>query len=337
MKISVIVPVYNVEAYLSEAIESVMGQTYDQWELLLIDDGSTDESGAICDQYCGKEPRRIRVIHTENHGLLTARLTGIGEATGDVLVAMDSDDTLRTDALEKIAECFRETACDMVIYNAGNCPDFAVAPISHAFQENRLFDKTSMGEVYKGLVRGDIPNSVCVKATRASCIRIPDHFHGLKVINGEDLLLSTCFLAGCHRVMCINEGLYHYRIRQGSIVHTFNANRKDSVKFVHAELAGYIDRWGMPELKPLHNARKVRGWVENVKQLLKYGHSMDRQSVKKELISMAEDPYFRDSYENMEPSELSRADRVVARCLYRKRFFVLHTLYGLKKMVDAVH
>lgn len=337
MKISVIAPVFNVEEYVADCIESVMAQTHTDIELLLIDDGSTDISGAICDQYQEKNPHRIRTIHTENHGPLEARLIGIQEATGEVLVFVDSDDSIRADALEIISDCFQKNACDMVIYNSGTCPNYASAPTCHSFRDCRIFDESAMSELYRGLIRGDIPNSLWIKAVRTSCVSIPDHFRNRRIMHGEDLLLSACFLSGCRRVACINDGLYYYRIRSGSIVHTFNAGLKDALKTVHAEIGNYIDLWGMPELKPLHNARKVQGWVVNLKFLLKHRRSMDEKEVKRELNALAEDGYFRESYENMEPSELSRTDRIVARCLYRKRFFVLRTLYGLKKLVDKVH
>ena len=337
MKISIIVPVYNVDEYLADCINSVISQTYKNVELLLIDDGSTDHSGEICDQYREKDPNRIRVFHTDNHGPLGARLIGIESATGDVLVFVDSDDSLRADALEKISDCFQKHACDMVIYHAEMCPYYAATPMRHPFRDDRLFEEAAMEELYKGLLRGDIPNSLCIKAVRASCVRIPEHFRNRKLMNGEDLLLSACFLTGCRRVACINEGLYYYRIRQGSIVRSFNAGLKESLKFVHTELGYYIDLWGATDLRPLHNARKVCGWIANLKQLLQYRHSIEKKAVRQELDSLADDRYFRDAYENMDHAGLSRSDRVAAWCLYHKQYFVLNTLYGLKKLADKVY
>ena len=90
---SVIVPVYNVEEYLSKCIESVLGQTYTQFELILVNDGSTDNCGKICDEYAAKD-RRIRVVHKENGGLVSARQKGAGEATGDYVCCLDGDDWL---------------------------------------------------------------------------------------------------------------------------------------------------------------------------------------------------------------------------------------------------
>ncbi|HFI0030673.1 TPA: glycosyltransferase family 2 protein [Streptococcus suis] len=97
--ISIIVPVYNVENYLDECIQTVLAQTYSNWELLLINDGSTDSSGTICDDYA-KGDERIRVIHKNNGGLSDARNAGIDNCTGEYITFLDSDDGIREDFLE---------------------------------------------------------------------------------------------------------------------------------------------------------------------------------------------------------------------------------------------
>ena len=115
LKFSVLVPVYNVEKYVGECIESVLGQSYNNFELILVDDGSTDRSGALCDEYAAKDSR-IRVFHKENAGLLHTRRFGIERATGDVFVFLDSDDSLKPDALEKIGCTMEKYGCDCVVY-----------------------------------------------------------------------------------------------------------------------------------------------------------------------------------------------------------------------------
>ena len=92
-KISVIVPVYKAEKYVGECIESILSQTYTDFELLLVDDGSPDKSGEICDYYAGKDPRII-VYHKENGGVSSARNYGIEHAVGEWICFVDSDDTI---------------------------------------------------------------------------------------------------------------------------------------------------------------------------------------------------------------------------------------------------
>lgn len=333
MKISVIIPVYNVEDYLSECMESVIRQTYQDFEIVLVDDGSTDNSGLICEEYAVCYPQKIKVIHKENGGLLKARITGIREALGDVLVFLDSDDTLKQDALERINSYFVETVCDMLIYNAEETPSYASIIVRHPFKNEQIFDEKSKKDIYVKLLLGELPNSVCLKAIRSSCVYLSHHYFDYRVINGEDLLLTACFLTNCKKIICINDGLYYYRNRPGSAVHQFNMEKKDSVKIVHIELGKYLDQWGIPELKPLHNARKVRGWTDQLKLLLENKKNMENNEFYKELDNMSTDSYFVEAYNNMDALLLSPSDRRLAYLLYKRRYSIIFLICFVKQVL----
>ncbi|MDE7095803.1 MAG: glycosyltransferase, partial [Anaeroplasmataceae bacterium] len=105
--ISIIVPVYNVKDYLKACIDSILTQSYQYYEVILVDDGSTDESGLICDEYANKDSR-IKVIHKENGGLSSARNAGIDVANYDVLSFIDSDDYIEPTFLERLIQPFNE-------------------------------------------------------------------------------------------------------------------------------------------------------------------------------------------------------------------------------------
>ena len=112
MKVSVIIPVYNVEKYLPRCIKSVLDQTYQDLEIILVDDGTKDNSGIMCDEYATKD-NRIRVIHKENGGLSSARNSGIEIATGDAVFFLDSDDYLPTECIEKMVCLMEEKDADI--------------------------------------------------------------------------------------------------------------------------------------------------------------------------------------------------------------------------------
>lgn len=112
-KVTVIMPVYNSQKYVGEAIESILKQTLTEFELLLVDDGSTDESGAICDQYAGKDAR-IRVIHKENGGICSARNAGLAAARGEYLAFCDNDDKYLPDLLKDNYELAKKYDADIV-------------------------------------------------------------------------------------------------------------------------------------------------------------------------------------------------------------------------------
>lgn len=112
--VSVIVPAYNIEGYIGECIESIIAQTYCDWELILVDDGATDRTGEICDEYAKKDDR-IRVLHKENGGLVSARKSGLKEATGEYIFYVDGDDWITPDALDVLCTCAKEESADIVI------------------------------------------------------------------------------------------------------------------------------------------------------------------------------------------------------------------------------
>ena len=118
-KITVIIPVYNVEKYLKEAIEATINQTYKNLEIILVDDGSTDSSGKICDEYAKKD-NRIKVIHQENRGMSGARNVGLECATGKYIMFSDSDDTFELNACEKLYNFIEKTNADYVVGNYTN-------------------------------------------------------------------------------------------------------------------------------------------------------------------------------------------------------------------------
>lgn len=113
-EVSMIVPVYQVEKYIGQCIESVLNQTFQDFELILIDDGSKDDSGRICDFYAAKD-ERIRVIHTENRGAASARNTGLDLASGRYITFLDGDDYLADNMIERLHQVIEDSAYDMVV------------------------------------------------------------------------------------------------------------------------------------------------------------------------------------------------------------------------------
>lgn len=114
MKISIIIPVYNVEKYLEECIKSVLNQNYDNYEIILIDDGSTDNSGKICDEYA-KKSKKVKTFHKVNGGLSDARNYGIEKAEGDYIIFVDSDDYIQKDILNKMVNKLEKEKCEILI------------------------------------------------------------------------------------------------------------------------------------------------------------------------------------------------------------------------------
>lgn len=154
-KFSIVVPVYNVEKYIDRCVASIVNQTYTNWEMILVDDGSPDNCPKLCDEYAEKD-ERIRVIHQSNKGLSGARNTGIKHIRGDMLLLVDSDDWLVDDALAGIADSFTDDM-DMCFY------DYYEAVGGVKFNRNRCFDRDSIDFNAPGQYSiDDLEKAVCM-------------------------------------------------------------------------------------------------------------------------------------------------------------------------------
>lgn len=158
--------VYNTEKYLRECLDSVLNQSYKNFELLIVDDGSTDGSGKVCDEYAEKDSR-VRVIHTENRGLLLARRTAFENARGDYFIFFDSDDTVDPKIFTLINEEIQKSHCDMVFFDLSKCYSDGTSAHEKLFDERKTFDKSNKRELWELLLSSRF-NSLCLKCIRRS-------------------------------------------------------------------------------------------------------------------------------------------------------------------------
>lgn len=209
-KVSIIIPVYNVEKYLSQCIDSVLEQTFTDLDILVIDDGSTDRSGSICDEYAAKESR-IRVFHTENRGLSAARNYGLDRCNGDYFAFLDSDDWLENRAIELLVESILSEDADIAVcghyvewedYSEVEIvPDAPRISTGNAIVNEYLHGLGIGVQVWNKLYRSSVFNR----------IRFPEH----RLY--EDIATTYKFLETANRLVRVPELLVHYRMRKSSI------------------------------------------------------------------------------------------------------------------------
>lgn len=209
-KISVIVPVYKVEPYLRKCLDSIVTQTYQNLEIILVDDGSPDNCGAICDEYAAKDGR-IRVIHQENKGVSAARNAGLDAAAGDYIGWVDSDDWIEPDMFEYLLKNAQEQDADITV-----CGHYEVHKETELFcgwTEARLLDTEA---ALKLLLENDqMKNLLWDRLWRREILE------GLIFPVGrtyEDIAVMHRLFLKAHRILCLPEAKYHYLQRQGSIV-----------------------------------------------------------------------------------------------------------------------
>ena len=187
VKFSIIVPVFNCESYLDRCISSVVEQTYTNWELILVNDGSTDASGALCDAFHNNYPDKVRVMHQENAGVLYARRAGMAMASGEYLCFLDSDDYWDRDLLERVDAQQRITDADIIVFGYRMINELQVIGQVHRVSESTFCVKPDFSFVYDQILGGLI-SSVWSAVVRSSLRDMERDYSPYKgVFKGEDL------------------------------------------------------------------------------------------------------------------------------------------------------
>ena len=211
--ISVIIPVYNVGEYLAACVDSVLAQSHRDLEIILVDDGSTDGSGELCDEYARKEAR-VRVLHKENGGLSSARNVGIPLATGGYITFVDSDDVLLPDALEYLYRLARETGANMSVCQRGLLSESGEPLPERGRRKDRLF--CGNGRCMAGFFRArEFHGAVWGKLYRRwlfNALRFPEGKYC------EDVFVAYLVAANCNVIAVGKEKKYLYSLRKDSII-----------------------------------------------------------------------------------------------------------------------
>lgn len=228
IKISVVVPIYNAGKYLQTCLTSIINQTYQNFEAILVDDGSTDDSGLICDQFAGQD-ERLQVIHKRNEGLICARKTGLMAAHGDYIAFVDADDWVDADFLETGVRRMEHEKADIVITGCirenGICPETVQNRIGSG-----IFDVLGLvNEVYPRMLHyeafyefGILPyiwNKFYKKQLLELCYEDID----TRIYDGEDVAVVYPYLLKVQKAVITEDAKYHYRIHSESMT----ANRRE--------------------------------------------------------------------------------------------------------------
>ena len=216
-RISVVVPVYNVAQYLEMCIESIRQQTYSYMEIILVDDGSTDESGMICDKFA-KEDERIKVIHKSNEGVSVARNVGMELSTGQFLCFVDSDDLLPMDSIEKLIYHALESNSDLC---CGAWTKIGVKKIEKNSYEPENIDVSDKEKLMNYLFIEEV-NGPVAKLYKTTII----NENGLKFMPGikigEDAIFNFQYIQHCVKVSLIPNTVYYYnKLNTESVTHTY--------------------------------------------------------------------------------------------------------------------
>lgn len=215
-KVSIVVPVYNVSAYLNQCIESLVNQTEQNLEFIFVNDGSTDGSKKIVEAYVAKDSR-IKLLNQRNSGVSAARNAGLQLASGDYIGFVDADDSVSSDMYQKLSEVAVQHNLDIVISDFFSEQGKAVARIAYPFKKEELLDDDYIKQtILPFFVRNNALNSVCNKIFRRALIAESQILFPTDRALGEDAIFNMRAFNSARRVWYRDYGGYHYREVSGS-------------------------------------------------------------------------------------------------------------------------
>lgn len=248
MLFSIIIPAFNSERYFSECLASIESQSFDDYEVVIVDDGSTDSTRAMSDSFAS-EHERVTVLHGPNEGLLLARRKGLGCARGEYIVFLDADDALAPNALRVISDEIDQTGADIVSFRYSRSADFST-PNDPLPLSSGLYAGNRYGLIKEHVCRGCF-NNIWGKAFRLSCIDVDaDYGSYAGLMHGEDLLQLLPIIDASCSLARIEDVLYYYRLSDIASTAEFKENQLHDISRVNERLLACAEKWSgrCPEL-----------------------------------------------------------------------------------------
>lgn len=253
-KISIIVPVYNTENYLKKCVDSLVNQTYRNLEIVLVDDGSGDSSGRLCDEYA-KGDSRVLAVHKQNGGLVSAWKRGVSESSGQYLCFADSDDWVDLTMIEEMAAHLtgqeREIVASDYVIERQEGGEFVWQRLSPGeYLEQDVREKVIPNLL--GRERRYVTISRCMKLIGRTLVEENQKYSDPSVVMGEDMMLMLPSLIDCKRLFVMDhKAYYHYRHVKESMVHKYDAGMYENIRKLVKITKGIVEDKFAGEVKEM--------------------------------------------------------------------------------------
>lgn len=334
IKFSIVLPIYNVERYLQRCLDSVLGQTYKNYEVIMVDDGSTDNCPAICDNYAARDTR-IKVIHKQNAGLGMARNTGIENATGDYICFFDSDDFVATNLLELCAKELEKESYDIIAFDHSDYKDGKVIN-SPERSEKTVFKGESVRSDLLKLMIYDLGN-----AERLHCCawnkvysmqlirRIGFRFVSEREYVSEDYFSNLILFNGVNSVLVLPDKLYYYCFNGASLTHSYNPQRFDKIIYQYEQSLIKCDEFGYSiDIKGAIAFQMLGNFIGAVRLLLNSDQS--KKQKKQILKNVVSSPRYQKLFHSLNVSGENFARRLLIWALRNRKYTLVRLLFKVK-------
>lgn len=337
--ISIIVPVYNAEKYINRCIDSLVNQTYKNIEIILIDDGSDDKSGFLCDTYAKKDDR-IRVVHQENQGVSVARNRGIDVAKGEWIIFVDADDWLDIDLCMTLNDILNE---EMDICFFTFCEESENRTKGHSNEmlkegECEIYDKNKLNTMQKAILHSPMCQFTSVGSPWAKVYsRKLINEYNLRfqpgMVKGEDHLFNLEVLEYAHRGLYFNKACYHYRITATSARHKYNPDIIPIIRKQYELIGKFLKENNKGEIfqRLYYNAIYRRFMIDSMIDFCHYDNPKTYCTRRKEYITaLNSEPFYTARKSVKLNHEWPLKERILGCMVNLHLFGVICVLYRIK-------
>jgi len=319
---SIIIPAYNAEVYIKECICSLKKQTMQDFEIVIVDDGSTDNTLNVCYEHANKNPSmKIKIVHQANQRQIAARMNGVNHSCGEYCLFVDADDKLVETALEDIKKSIDKYEADIIIYNGLRFLDDNHTPFwSHYKKKETFLSGRDFEQFRYDALTTKRFNNVWNKAIRRKVILESACFKNVSYISiEEDYLMQLPWYDVAQSAVYLPKNLYLYRLNTNSITfQKFDKYKFDSAKFIFNVAMNYVIKWNVPNGETLIRRRFISSVSNAVKQFYTKQSGLNAIEKKNYLLQIANDNTFREEYKKFDGTINSKIGKIILWLLYHK-------------------
>lgn len=339
-KLSIIIPIYNVEKYLDKCVQSAINQTLHDIEIILVDDESPDKCPQMCDEYA-QQDSRIKVVHKKNGGLGFARNSGLEVATGEYITFLDSDDFVDLHTYEHLYALVKKKDLDAIYYKFKRFENEEEVVACLANDDVIEYNGDSIKDLMLDIIASEPSAKVDHKIACSSCTAmyrfsiIKDNnvrFHSERELISEDLIYNLDYLRYAHKVAFNDGEHYHYRVNPTSLTSTIRIDRIEKHSILYSYIVDHLEFWGISDVKGEERAKRLFIGCSRSSINLILSYDVDYKRKLQIFRDLTSNSIWKNVYEGYPIHKLPLYQRIFFLNCLKCRFIVVYVLYLIKKI-----